>query len=309
MVPMPLRGSKYAPRFRGKQLETFLIDFEKLAKRAGLKEEELPTEVLTYCSSSVCDLLRKNAAFKGNDWNAAKKVMRLFYRDKSDEQVTVLGLREFSERMRRKQKVGTSRALDEYAIAFGKRMGDLVSQGQLTEKERDVLFYRGLGGRPLIVDPPSMEEVLKAAQDLFNVLNIDYDPSSGENEWDSDTDSDEGGRHKNKRKKTRVVKVKTEQKGTTIPDTGALVEQVTRLSEQIRQMALAVGQASRKVVAIAGGVTIDLLREGLVKFASESGRLAGLLLSFEGSIESGEVRSATYHLTKQESRRMCSLWV
>ncbi|KAF9802157.1 hypothetical protein IEO21_09961 [Rhodonia placenta] len=154
-----------------------------------------------------------------------------------------------------------------------------------------------------------MEEVLKAAQDLFNVLNIDYDPSSGENEWDSDTDSDEGGRHKNKRKKTRVVKVKTEQKGTTMPGTGALVEQVTRLSEQIWQMALAVGQASRKVVTIAGGVTLELLREGLVKFAPESGHLAGLLPSFEGSIENGRVRNATYRLTKQESRRMCSLWV
>lgn len=199
------------------------------------------------------------------------------------------------------------------------------------------LFYRGLGknvragirsaleqikgGRPLILDPPSMEEVLKAAQDLFNVLNIDYDPSSGENEWDSDTDSDEGksdsegsdtsessgGRHKNKRKKTRVVKVKTEQKGTTMPGTGALVEQVTRLSEQIRQMALAVGQGTSHGVNAGltnmppsfseGGrycwgcgkkegvdldhalnikkcpQTLDLLREGLVKFAPESGRL------------------------------------
>lgn len=167
----------------------------------------MTTEVLSYCSTSVRELLRRNAKFKGKDWDEAKKAMRLFYRDKSEEQVTVVGLRDFAERMRRKNKVNTSRALDEYAIAFGKRMGDLVAQGQMPDKERDVLFFRGLGKdirtairpelrqlkgkKPLVLDPPTMEEVLKEAQDHFNVLDIDYDPESEDDDSGSDTDDND----------------------------------------------------------------------------------------------------------------------
>ncbi|OSX64609.1 hypothetical protein POSPLADRAFT_1133701 [Postia placenta MAD-698-R-SB12] len=291
-VPMPAPGSRRAPRFKGKELEAFLVDFEKLAKRAGLKDDDLPTEVLSYCSTSVRELLRRNAKFKGKDWDEAKKAMRLFYRDKSEEQVTVVGLRDFAERMRRKNKVNTSRALDEYAIAFGKRMGDLVAQGQMPDKERDVLFFRGLGKdirtairpelrqlkgkKPLVLDPPTMEEVLKEAQDHFNVLDIDYDPESEDDDSGSDTDDNDNSKGKDKKRAGKVLQVKTVKTRATTPDSGVLaLEGVARLAEQVRKLTLTMGQSQvfRKADGSVGGVTLDLMREGLVRFSQETGRL------------------------------------
>ncbi|OSX64603.1 hypothetical protein POSPLADRAFT_1135772, partial [Postia placenta MAD-698-R-SB12] len=288
-VPMPAPGSRRAPKFRGKGLEAFLVDFEKLAKRAGLKDGDLPTEVLSYCSTSVRELLRRNAKFKGKDWEDAKKAMRLFYRDKSEEQVTVVGLRDFAERMRRKNKVNTSRALDEYAIAFGKRMGDLVAQGQMPDKERDVLFFRGLGKnirmairpelrqlkgkKPLVLDPPTMEEVLKEAQDHFNVLDIDYDPESEDDETGSDSEDSEGDKGKDKKRGGKVVRVKTVKSRAPTPDSGALaLESVARLSEQVRQLTLTMGQA-QGASSMRCPQTLDLMREGLIRFSQETGRL------------------------------------
>ncbi|KAF9810217.1 hypothetical protein IEO21_07059 [Rhodonia placenta] len=219
---MPFLGSQQAFRFKGKKLESFLTNFEWMAKRAGIKEQELPFEVLNYCSTSE---------------------MRLYYADKGNDRVTVVGLRGFSEKMRREKKVRTRRAVDKYAIAFGKKMGDLVPRALMSESERDVLF--------------------------FSTENLDYDPDSEEEESGS-SDDDEGSRRKGKKKKVRV---------STQDLTAVVLESVAHLSEQIRWLSLSIGQGrvSRKVAGSVGDarcpLTLGLLRDGLVKFAPDSGQL------------------------------------
>ncbi|OSX56734.1 hypothetical protein POSPLADRAFT_1050433 [Postia placenta MAD-698-R-SB12] len=219
---MPFLGSKQALRFKGKKLESFLTHFERMAKRAGIKEQELPFGVLNYCSTSE---------------------MRLYCADKGNDRVTVVGLRQFSDKMRREKKVRTRRAVNKYAIAFGKKMGDLVPRALMSESERDVLF--------------------------FSTENLDYDPESEEEESDS-SDDDEGSRRKGKKKKARVY---------TLDPTAVALESVTHLSEQIRWLSLAIeqGRVSRKVAGPIGDVrcpqTLGLLRDGVVKFAPDRGQL------------------------------------
>lgn len=329
IISMPFLGSQQAFRFKGKKLESFLTNFEWMAKRAGIKEQELPFEVLNYCSTSVQELLERNPAFKGNDWDAAKREMRLYYADKGNDRVTVVGLRGFSEKMRREKKVRTRRAVDKYAIAFGKKMGDLVPRALMSESERDVLFFRGLdekvrkgiigtleqvkGERLTIVDPATMAQVIEAAREYFSTENLDYDPDSEEEESgssdddegessseDSSSSGSSGSRRKGKKKKVRV---------STQDLTAVVLESVAHLSEQIRWLSLSIGQGRGASHVVNTGLTnappsfskggrfcwgcgkkegvdldhaldikrcpltLGLLRDGLVKFAPDSGQL------------------------------------
>ncbi|KZT05482.1 uncharacterized protein LAESUDRAFT_760352 [Laetiporus sulphureus 93-53] len=173
---------------------------------AGIKDEELPSMVLRYCSERVRKGMKYEPEFDSTatDWEKVKERLRFYY-SSSDERDrgSASRLRRFSER---KRKVGSRHALDKYIQGFKAKAGNLVARKQITKEEQDILFYKGLpkclrseikapvekaAGKPLTqMDPPKMAIVIGETQKHFSEEDVDYSSSSPSDSEEGDSEDD-----------------------------------------------------------------------------------------------------------------------
>lgn len=99
VVPMMSAGSRYAPKFDGKNVTDFLLVFEAQAYAAGIPYTEWSDKVLQYCKSSIRQIIKNHELFKNKTWIDTKKVFYHYFPSEEEKTVpTPEGLCEFSRR-------------------------------------------------------------------------------------------------------------------------------------------------------------------------------------------------------------------
>jgi len=80
---MPSPGAKNAPdEFRGdyEVVERFIEHYERLLNQCNvIDDEEKCSQILTYCSRNVCNLIKALESFQTNDWDQLKKDLLDYY--------------------------------------------------------------------------------------------------------------------------------------------------------------------------------------------------------------------------------------
>ncbi|EMD31014.1 hypothetical protein CERSUDRAFT_100811 [Gelatoporia subvermispora B] len=240
---MPLPGTKGAPRFKGAHVADFVDDFATCAKAAGLSDAEWPTQCLRYCANNVRRVIKHLAEFKptASDWGAARaKLLQLYGSTDEESKFRPSKLRKFY-RAARGRRMTTVQHFDKYLREFLETLGDMTETKMVTEKERDLYFYKGIPQRArrkvraklekasVTVEmhlPPPMDKTIEQAKSLFGGEDVDEDSddSGGSSEGTSRDDSsgsdessdseDDGPRSKRKkhRKPKEPAKAKTEAK-------------------------------------------------------------------------------------------------
>jgi hypothetical protein len=206
LTPMPWPDSKRAPHFNGSGIKEFLDKMEACAKIAGLGTSDIPKLIPQYCSKKVKSYIEHYPEIEDNDWGRLKATLiDLFGSRDRRKLVRPDKLREFSKKSG-KATMNTRRKLDDYTLKFQSMSIPLIKNQLLTEKERDLLFYKGLSSalrkkiRPLlemkalaagitlsITSPPLFDDVLQFARCFLKV--DDYDSDSSDDVVLSDKDS------------------------------------------------------------------------------------------------------------------------
>ncbi|OSC96480.1 hypothetical protein PYCCODRAFT_1331315, partial [Trametes coccinea BRFM310] len=241
---MPDPKDRKAPKFKGKDVQEFLLSLEHLARACGIEHSKIPRYVLRYCSHNVRDVLAQEEVLTGSDWLAVKTRLIYIYGSQTRSyKASVKKLRKFAKKQEKKSMVHSRKSLDDYRNEFVKRLGSLVAQNQIAENDVRLLFFRGLpdkvrsdiksalretlklSGRVMSQrEPPTIEETLRAARDYYSGDDInrgdddddttdsdtsgsETDSSSGLSDTDSSSDDDlsEGRKGKKKQKKKKKV--------------------------------------------------------------------------------------------------------
>lgn len=213
-VPLPQPGSSRAPRFRGRDVEDFIISLEAIGKAAGYNENLLPPLVLRYCSTKVKDTLEPESRCFSNTspWIDAKWAL-LYYFAKSDESSTTAdSLRRFAQKRRR---ISNKKSFEDYMQEFMRKSGKLVEKLLISQSECDKLFYKGLPSylrkkiKPTLAamaeserkplsgqNPPPFRRTVDVVRKQFSSDDIDY---SSEDKSVSSSDEDKKSHRKKKR--------------------------------------------------------------------------------------------------------------
>ncbi|KAI0323387.1 hypothetical protein GY45DRAFT_1406736 [Cubamyces sp. BRFM 1775] len=243
VAAMPDPKDKKAPRFRGRDVLEFVQTLEHQAKACGVETAELPSYVLRYCSSDVKSVLVDEQVFSGRDWEGAKEHLITLYQSQTKKfRPSAEKLRQFVAGEQKKSTIRSLESLDIYRNEFAKRAGGLVKKKQMSEVERDLLFFQGLpedvrlaitptlleeqkvhGKKLSRTEPPSVEMSWRAAHDYFDTDDInrigrrskkkrEFSDSEGDDSTDSTSDSDSSTDRRRRRKKGKGKKKATQKR-------------------------------------------------------------------------------------------------
>ncbi|KAI0323294.1 hypothetical protein GY45DRAFT_1408148, partial [Cubamyces sp. BRFM 1775] len=183
-----------------------------LAHACGISDADLPSHVPRYCSRDVKAVLVDEHVFSGQDWRAARdRLITLYETQMKKYRPTVEKLRRFVAVEQKKVTIRSLETLDTYRNEFAKRSGGLSRKKEISEVERDLLFFQGLpkdvrlaitptlqeerkkvGKKLSRTELPSIDEAWKAAHDYFDTDDINRITRKTKRPVDleSDTDSD-----------------------------------------------------------------------------------------------------------------------
>ncbi|PCH33216.1 hypothetical protein WOLCODRAFT_63055 [Wolfiporia cocos MD-104 SS10] len=259
-------GSRYAPKFDGKNVTDFLSVFEAQACAAGIPDTEWSDKVLQYCKSSIRQIIKNHELFKNKTWTDTKKVFYHYFPSEEEKTVpTPEGLREFSRRCREDERVNLRSSFDRYVRNFALKEGDMVMKGKMTKTERDLLFYQGLPvtvrhciadslrrkiGKDITMDaPPDQSMTIEAVRLYFSRNNIEYSLgtlNSGSDEETSDDEelsSDESDSGKEARRRARE-RAEKERRGKKVKskanEKDEQAEKLAQLSEALTKLQLTI---------------------------------------------------------------------
>ena len=176
---MPRRLSKDAPRFTGKRVEDFLVEFEALAAIAQLNEAEKCRWMTMYSEGSAYEVVGSLKEIKEGKWAEAKALLLELYRARdSKKDFNSESLRKYSH----KKRVMKRRAhFDAYHRGFLVIYNALRKKALITEREGNHRFFLGIPKslRNVIKEelkvlkiwdyskPPEIDEVIKKAREML----------------------------------------------------------------------------------------------------------------------------------------------
>ncbi|KAJ8454791.1 hypothetical protein ONZ51_g12825 [Trametes cubensis] len=214
VLAMPDPKDKKAPHFKGDDVHDFVESLELLARACGIDETDLASHVLRYCSRDVKAVLVDEHVFSGHDWQAARRRLITLYESQTKKyKPTVEKLRRYVSEEQKKPSIRSLESLDTYRNEFAKRAGGLVKKKEMSQVERDLLFFQGMpedvrlaitptlqegrkkqGKKLSRTDPPTIEEAWRAAHDYFDTDDINRIARKSKRSADleSDSDSDSG---------------------------------------------------------------------------------------------------------------------
>jgi hypothetical protein len=97
---MPLSRHCDAPKFKGKHLSAFLLEFSALVDCAGLNDEKKCTYLMLYGVHKVQKYICVLNEYQIGDYNGLIKKLKEIYPEDEDEKTTMNSLREFVKRPR-----------------------------------------------------------------------------------------------------------------------------------------------------------------------------------------------------------------
>lgn len=190
--PMPIPGTRAAPKFKGKKVMEFIRTIENLAAASHIGEADVASYVPQYCTSAVRRVIEKDKKFKNKPWDEARQRLIKLYKSEDDDPVhSPEHLRMFSRNFREKKTIRTLRDADRYLRKFQSIATPLLdaTTPMVTIDEVDSLFYQGLPdkirkrvrkrvpeGDKVLKKAPTVDDVHEILQTLFNEEDIDARP-------------------------------------------------------------------------------------------------------------------------------------
>jgi hypothetical protein len=282
LTPMPTPGSPNAPYFKGERVNDFLDSLEVHADAADVAHNDLPAYVLRYCHRQVRYVIDSAAHWNQHDWAATRAyLVKLYGSNDRKPHISPDKLRRWVKRHAGRKAFTRVQHADRYYRDFTAQASRLISSNQLSEKDADILFFRGIpkpqqktirrrlpADKTKVQSPPPRDDVLVLLQKEFDeddIANDRYntdssaDSSSDTDSYDSDdsSDSDDSPSSKPSRKSKKKVKFSTK-KVTTAPiaDTST-PSSIEILTKQVKELQL--GQ-TRQIQELQQGQA-NILRE------------------------------------------------
>ena len=165
----PSPSDRKAPRFRGKHVEDFVQEIDCLAAMHSVPSTELPKACVRYMSKRVKQIISDEPAFKGTDWAAVCTRLRsLFGTATGSHRCSPTKLRKFVDECQRDNPINSEATLDSYWREFLWHLGTMVTDGRMTENERNLLFFSGLPKRLRRAILPALELACRSRNVTFS---------------------------------------------------------------------------------------------------------------------------------------------
>jgi Protein of unknown function (DUF4100) len=285
---MPGPQSRDAPRFTGKRILQFLLEYEFCATTAGLNATQTVWQITRYCDLKSEQFIELLDEYHGDDWQAFKTWFMEFY--PSEEEKPYYKVSHPIKLVQKSWKLSSIEKFNNYFRDFTVISKSLEDREALSQTDKFDYFWRGIKpvsfhdeiGSALrhsrqwtdLTNPPPMSRAVKfiklcLKRDLYRVIEEDVQNGSSDNETASDSEdsddesdsmdseSDKGPRwmkHKKHQLKAEVKQKKEEPvpKATEakVQDSGEpLKSNIDDLVEKIRRLTIALGQIDGDKVA------------------------------------------------------------
>ncbi|KAL0563014.1 hypothetical protein V5O48_019064, partial [Marasmius crinis-equi] len=148
LVSLPQPYSRDAPRlFKGSyaKVEGWLSQYEKVAKKYGVKEEREKCEgLLDYCSLKVKRTIRSLTSFRNGNWEAFKQdILKLYDAARARQQYQPSDIQALARRQSSSPIDNLSKWL-KYRRRFQEKGGELVPSGKMTDQQLATYFWLGI---------------------------------------------------------------------------------------------------------------------------------------------------------------------
>lgn len=139
---MPLPSSDGAPKFNGRNLRRFLQSYELGVTEARWDDQHKCKELYKYCKRSISELVERIPESSGNDWSAMVKALsQLFNQRLHEKRYTRSRLERF---VQIKREINSKNEFALYNQEFLRIYNGLQTQEQISERDRNKLFWNGL---------------------------------------------------------------------------------------------------------------------------------------------------------------------
>src|SRR5258708_9134393 len=136
---MPSPHGKNSLRFRGKDIETFLMEYEHFAIHANLTDEVKYEEVRIYFSKREKRVLDILEGYQTSDWVKLKRELRSLYTSSAKRRV--YQPRDLQHFIARKRKISKLNHFDMYPCQFLVITPGLKAQNALSVYDKDNYFW------------------------------------------------------------------------------------------------------------------------------------------------------------------------
>ncbi|KAF9506606.1 hypothetical protein BS47DRAFT_1367234 [Hydnum rufescens UP504] len=240
---MPGPHSRDAPRFKGKWILQFLVEYELCATVAGLSSTQTIQQITCYCDTRSERFIKSLDEYYKDNWDLFKSRLLEFY--PLEEERPYYRPNHLLKFIQKEQRFSSVKAFDEYFHRFMVIVKSLEDRKALSETDKHNYFWRGIKPPSFceeiaivlqnskrwtdLTSPPLMNKVtrmvkLRLRQDLYQVLDDDDDEeldahkdvissdSSKEEKASSTLDSDMEEELRHPRVKRHHIKHETKQK-------------------------------------------------------------------------------------------------
>src|SRR5258708_6054415 len=149
---MPSPHGKNSLCFRGKDIETFLMEYEHFAIHANLMDEVKCKEVRIYFSKREKRVLDILEGYQTSDWVKLKRELRLLYMSSAERRV--YQPRDLQHFIMKKRKISKLNHFDTYRCLFLVITAGLEAQNALSVYDKDNYFWSG-------IRPKSLQDILE----------------------------------------------------------------------------------------------------------------------------------------------------
>ena len=149
---MPSPRGKNALRFRGKDIEDFLTEYEHAADHANLTDEKKCEEIRIYFAKKEKRVIDVLDGFIHGDWRALKRELRSLYTSSAERKT--YQPRDIQRFIARKRKITKLTHFDTYRREFLVITSNLEARNALSGYDRNDYFWSG-------IQPESLRDVLE----------------------------------------------------------------------------------------------------------------------------------------------------
>src|SRR5260221_5703639 len=139
---MPSPRSKNSLRFRGKDIESFLTEYEHFAAHVNLTDEVKCEEIRIYFSKREKRVLDILGGYQTLDWDDLKEQLRSLYTSSAERKV--YQPRDIQRYIAKKRKISKLIHFDTYRCQFIVITTGLEARNALSEYDRDDYFWSGI---------------------------------------------------------------------------------------------------------------------------------------------------------------------
>src|SRR6266436_1868055 len=142
LLRMPSPRGKNSLRFRGKNIEEFLTEYEHFAEHANLTENKKCQEIRIYFAKREKRVLDVLSGYRKENWRSLKRELRSLYTSSSEKRT--YQPRDIQRFIDRKRKITKLIHFDTYRRQFMVISASLEARNALSGYDRSDYFWSGI---------------------------------------------------------------------------------------------------------------------------------------------------------------------